>query len=203
MTYKAFAGVAKNANNPYFSNFSSDSKGNLISYAYANSSEASIDYGINDILKWQHTEGNDIDLSTQKGAPSNERNATNVYASTKDFTFGNITSRNKIYKVYITYKSEDKDGSATDSKILIKYNTNGASGSFTETFSDNSTNYSASTGFASAENWTTAILKPSSSINNIYSIQFQLSYTAAPNTFPAPNFKINDISIVYRAKRIK
>ena len=203
MTYKAFAGVAKNANNPYFSNFSSDSKGNLISYAYANSSEASINYGINDILKWQHTEGNDIDLSTQKGAPSNERNATNVYASTKDFTFGNITSRNKIYKVYITYKSEDKDGSATDSKILIKYNTNGASGSFTETFSDNSTNYSASTGFASAENWTTAILKPSSSINNIYSIQFQLSYTAAPNTFPAPNFKINDISIVYRAKRIK
>ena len=203
MTYKAFAGVAKNANNPYFSNFSSDSKGNLISYAYANSSEASINYGINDILKWQHTEGNDIDLSTQKGAPSNERNGTNVYASTKDFTFGNITSRNKIYKVYITYKSEDKDGSATDSKILIKYNTNGASGSFTETFSDNSTNYSASTGFASAGDWTTAILKPSSSINNVYSIQFQLSYIGGTATFPAPNFKINDISIVYRAKRIK
>ena len=100
-------------------------------------------------------------------------------------------------------KSEDKDGSATDSKILIKYNTNGASGSFTDTFSDNSTNYSASTGFASAGDWTTAILKPSSSINNVYSIQFQLSYIGGTATFPAPNFKINDISIVYRAKRIK
>ena len=121
MTYKAFSGVAKNANNPYYSNFVSDSNGNLISYTKADSSEASINYSINDILKWQHTEGNDNELSTQKGAPSNERNGTNVYATTKDFTFGNISSKNKIYKVYITYKSEDKDGSATDSKILIKY----------------------------------------------------------------------------------
>ncbi len=205
MTYKAFSGVAKNANNPYYSNFVSDSKGNLISYTKADSSEASINYSINDILKWQHTEGNDNELSTQKGAPSNERNGTNVYATTKDFTFGNISSKNKIYKVYITYKSEDKDGSATDSKILIKYNTNGAKDSFTGTFKDSSTNYSASTGFASAGDWTTAVLKPTSTLstNNVYSIQFQLSYIGGTATFPAPNFKINDISIVYRAKRIK
>ena len=181
-----------------------DSTGN-ISYTKADSSEASINYSINDILKWQHTEGNDNELSTQKGAPSNERNGTNVYATTKDFTFGNISSKNKIYKVYITYKSEDKDGSATDSKILIKYNTNGAKDSFTGTFKDSSTNYSASTGFASAGDWTTAVLKPTSTLstNNVYSIQFQLSYIGGTATFPAPNFKINDISIVYRAKRIK
>ena len=44
-----------------------------------------------------------------------------------------------------------------------------------------------------------AELKPSSSINNIYS--FQLGFTSlAP---PPSDFEINDITVIYRAKRVK
>ena len=199
-THKSLNGVSINAGSANCSNFSTDSKGNLIVYNYANSSASNITHSINDIMKWKHVEGTDEDICERLGVTSTDRNRKALTFTTKDYTFGNITSRDKIYKIYITYKSEDSDG-GTDSKILVKYSTNG-SNSFSGTFSDSSTNYAAATGLTSSTSWTTAILKPSSSINNIYSIQLQFSFAGAA-TLPAPLFQINDLSIVYRPKRIK
>ena len=86
---------------------------------------------------------------------------------------------------------------------LVKYATNW-SGSFTGTFDDTSTNYAASTGLTGSTSWTTAILKPSTSINNIYSIQLQFTKLNALSTdFAATGFQINDISIIYREKPVK
>ena len=198
-THKSLNGVSINAGSTNCSNFATDSKGNLINYNYADSGAATITHSINEIMKWKHAEGNDEDICIRLGITSADRNRKVLYFTTKDYTFGNITSRDKVYKIYITYKSEDSDG-GTDSKILVKYATNG-SGSFAGTFSDSSTNYAAATGLTSSTSWTTAILKPSSSINNIYSIQLQFSFTGT--TLPAPLFQINDLSIVYRPKRIK
>ena len=95
----------------------------------------------------------------------------------------------------------NSSSASTDSKILVKYATNG-SGSFTGTFDDTSTNYAASTGLTGSTTWTTAILKPSSPINNVFSLQLQFLFDGS-SSLPAPEFEINDISIIYRPKRIK
>jgi len=118
---------------------------------------------------------------------------------TKDFTFGDITRRKKIYKVYITYKSVDSSGDAANSLVLVKHATNG--GTTYTAFDDSSTNYAASTGLASSAVWATAILVPTSSINNVYSMQLQFENIGVPGA--AVGFQINDISIVYRDKPVK
>ena len=69
--------------------------------------------------------------------------------------------------------------------------------------STKSTNYSLNNGIGtlntSSGNVAIAELKPSSSINNIYSFQIQLS-----SIEPVPeDFEINDITVVYRPKRVK
>jgi len=199
-THKSTIGISKHTVSTNCSNFATDSKGNLIVYNYADDGTTGIDNDINDILKWKHTEATDSDLFTRIGASGNA-NQKFIYFTTKDYTFGNIQSRDKVYKVYVTYKSMDSSSTSANSKILVKYRTNG-SGSFDQTFSDDSTNYAAATGLTGSTSWTTAVLKPTSSINNIYSLQLQFSFTEAAS-FPAPKFQINDISIVYRPKRIK
>ena len=103
---------------------------------------------------------------------------TNMFKS-KDIDFGSPTINKKIYKVYVTYKCTGHSG------IQMKYATNG-SGSFTGTFSSSkSTNYNADsftsngteTGFKNTDgDWKVAELKPSSSINNIKSIQFSFDH---------------------------
>ena len=65
-------------------------------------------------------------------------------------------------------------------------------------FDDKSTNYAASTGLVGASEWTTAILKPTSSINNIYSFALKFRAIGA-----ITNFEINDITIIYRIKKPK
>ena len=83
---------------------------------------------------------------------------------------------------------------------MVSYATNG--GTTYTVFSDSSTNYAASTGLTSSSDWATAILTPSSSINNIYTLQ--LKFYNDLTIYPvAPGFQINDISIVYRDKPIK
>ena len=124
----------------------------------------------------------------------------NFILRTKDFDFGTPGVRKKIYKVYVTFKSTN-GGSAAHSNIKVHYATNGSS-SCTE-FSNNSTNYSTTNGLtdgASSTGWITAELKPSSSINNIYSfaIRFQ-----GGGTNIADGFEINDYTIVYRIKNVK
>ena len=83
----------------------------------------------------------------------------------------------KIYKVYVTYKCTGHSG------VKMTYATDG-SGSFSGTFAAN-TNYNAEsfttngthTGFKNTDGvWTVAELKPSSSINNVKSIQLHLDY---------------------------
>ena len=143
----------------------------------------------NKLVYWSDGARNNSDT------PGNDDSA--LYFKSKDFDFGNPGVRKKIYKVYVTYKSVDPGGSAADSKILVKHSTNGGT-SYTA-FSDNSTNYAASTGLTGSTSWATAILKPTSSINNIYS--FQLEFSAAADV--PSGFEINDISIVYRIKPIK
>ena len=55
--------------------------------------------------------------------------------------------------MYVTYKSTDKDGASVNSEIEVKYATNG-SGSFDgNTFSDDSENYSTSTGLTGSTIW--------------------------------------------------
>ena len=119
-----------------------------------------------------------------------------LYFRTKDFDFGQPAVRKKIYKVYITYKCTDPGGSAADSKVIVKYATNG--GTSFAAFPDG-TNYDASNGLEGATVWTTAILKPTSAINNVYSFALQfLGLADVPS-----GFEINDMSIIYRIKRVK
>ena len=124
--------------------------------------------------------------------------------STKDFTFGNITDRKKLYKVYITYKVKTDE---TDSGVSVKGAING-SGDFTEvSFSTGSTFtksrtacYTSSTLNETDGNWKIAELKFANPavVNNIYSFQLNLS---AANV--AVDFEVNDISIVFKTKRTK
>lgn len=201
-THKSTLGVSNHTKSPNCSNFTTDSKGNLMTYSQISSSLGGVDVNLNDILKWKHSEGSDEDLCERLGVTGTNVNKKNLFFTTKDYDFGNIASRKKIYKVYVTYKSENSSGSSTNSNILVKYATNG-SGSFdSNTFLDSSENYAASTGLTGSTSWQTAILKPTSSINNIYSFQLQFQYQA-DSTLTCPKFQINDISIIYRPKRVK
>ena len=104
--------------------------------------------------------------------------------------------RKKIYKVYVTYKCTG------DSNISVTYGTD--QGNCINTFdSDKSTNYSLAGGVgtlnSTSARTTVAELKPTSSINNIYSFQIALdSVGVVPS-----DFEINDITVVYRPKRVK
>ena len=160
-----------------YSNFINDSEGNIIYYVATSA--------INAIYKWDdsptaHSSGED-----------------NFILVTKDFDFGNPAVRKKIYKVYVTYKTGND---STHSYILVKHATDGGT-TFTP-FDNSSTNYTnaSSTGLAASANWAVAELKPTSSINNVYS--FQLQFYASAVDIPE-DFEINDISIVYREKNVK
>ncbi len=108
--------------------------------------------------------------------------AFNSFWISKDIDFGSPSLRKKIYKIYVTYKSTGHSG------ISLRYETNGnkpslipASTEFSGTFA-NSTNYSTTQGIGFKDTaggdgaepqWTVAELIPSSSLNNIKSIQLQ------------------------------
>jgi len=112
---------------------------------------------------------------------------------TKDIDFGSPGIDKKIYKVYVTYQSNN-----TTTNVQVKYGVNGDT-TPTETFSDG-TNFSSNE-LDAADGWKVAELKPATSAtaNNIKS--FRLAFTC-DNTVPA-EFEINDITIIYRMKGIK
>ena len=83
---------------------------------------------------------------------------------TKDFDFGEPGSKKLIYKVIISYKGGSED-------ILAKFAVNGTQ-SFSGTFDVDGTTTTKPLPYSS--NWTTAVLKPTSGANNIYSFQLQL-----------------------------
>ena len=185
-------------NSTALSNFSNDKDGSLIYYVHLNED------GERTINKWHN-----------KPKTSTNSNVDYFQFITKDYDFGNPSVRKKIYKIYITFRSVDNSNddetaisvtnSYQDSKIIVKYIVDGGS---EQTFSDSkSTNYSASAGLnASGTGWNTAILVPSSSINNIYSLKltFAGANFGSLGSGGIPNhFEINDFSIVYRIKPVK
>lgn len=108
---------------------------------------------------------------------SNSDTGHQVYPNTsslwlsKDIDFGSPGTRKKVYKVYITYKCSGHSG------VKVEYSTDGGT-SLSGFSTSKSTNYN----IGSLENtngaWAVAELKPSSSINNIKSMQ--LSFLLNP-----------------------
>ena len=116
--------------------------------------------------------------------------ASKFNLQTKDIDFGNPSRRKKVYKVYVTFKSY-----GYVSGVRVKYAING-SNSFTGTFKD-TTYYTNAKGFDSwnasvanttsgaittdnsTQDWITVALKPSSSINNVYSMQLKFEHVNA------------------------
>jgi hypothetical protein len=126
--------------------------------------------------------------------------------TTKDFTFGNIASRKKIYKIYVTYKTKD----GNNSRVLIRTAINGAD--FT---SSNGSEISTSSKFAGTSTacyhhtnglldtggvWKTAELKFTSPGNFSKVNSLQLMFYSG---FVDPAFEINDISISFKTKRVR
>ena len=167
----------------HYTNMITDADGNLIIGYVDNATPTELNF-----YQWSNnaSEGQSISI-------------TDVWKS-KDIDLLSPAVNKKIYKVYVTYKCTGHSG------VKMTYATNG-SASFTGTFSAsityNAESFSTNgthTGFKNTNgSWAVAILKPSSSINNVYS--FALQFGTAP--YVPSGFEINDISIVYRAKRIK
>lgn len=122
----------------------------------------------------------------------------------RDFDFGSPATRKKCKKFYVTYKAD------ADTNVEVRYGTNGLDLTDTGTGNEvaltgvfagtDTTCYSAASGLLSTGGeWKQAELKPSTSINNIYSVQVLfLSTGAVPSSF-----EINDLTIVYRPKPLK
>ena len=161
------------ANNMFRSNMIMSRNGGLIMYTSTDQTSALGDISVWDDSSrdlWNHTKA-----------------AEKFKIRTKDFDFsGSPVSgpsiRKKVYKIYVTFKCNKYM-----SGIKVNYATNGSntfptdsSGSFQDT-----TYYSNANGFDSynagtmSDDWITVGLKPSSSINNVYSIALQFSHANA------------------------
>jgi|8_EtaG_2_1085327.scaffolds.fasta_scaffold14897_2 hypothetical protein len=134
----------------------------------------------------------------QKWSDASVSNANFVY-KTKDIDFGQPSVAKKIYKVYVTYQ-----GNAA--ALTCKYAINGDTDTFGQFYitgsSGSSTNANAAdlcfyNGDVGTDDWVRAELIPSSSINNAYSFQLIFGGTLRAAA------RINDISIVYRQKKVK
>ena len=114
---------------------------------------------------------------------------------TPDMDFGNPGVKKKVYKFYLTYKGNGSNLAITahkngDDTIASTFHRISADGSATIT-TDSTPLLNVGT-----DDWVCAELKPSASLNNVYSVQLQI-------TGAATDFEINDISVVYRNKRVK
>ena len=120
---------------------------------------------------------------------------------TKDYDFGSPGVRKRIYKVYITYTSGSTSGATN---IQAQYYINGDTSSAKEfKVVSNATLDSAITEIdppGIADEWDVCILKPAvgSDASNIYS--FQLALFVDSGQTRKFDFKINDITIIYRTK---
>ena len=104
------------------------------------------------------------------------KSAEHFKVKTKDIDFDNIAIRKKVHKVYVTFKA-----GGYMSGVIVRYATNGSTDFSGNTFA-NTTYYNNAKGFDSynagsgTSDWITVALKPSASINNIYSIQLEFSF---------------------------
>lgn len=123
--------------------------------------------------------------------PGAGQGALDLLWKSKDIDFGSPAVNKKIYKIYVTYKSTGHSG------VRMKFATDG-SNSFTDFSSSKSTNYNVdsftsagdATGFQNTYNgsatvWQVAELKPTSSINNIKSIQLSFDAITIENSTAA------------------
>jgi len=159
-------------------NFVNDSDGSLVWAALSNGAT---------MRKW------DDDSATTNG----------LIIQTKDIDFGFPGVRKKVHKVYLTYQ-----GNSTH--VQVQYGVDGlvpASNFYAIT---SGTDGSSTGGSAAAKciaydagtnDWLKAELKPSASINNISS--FRLKISGDGSNAISSDFKINDISFVYRLKPVK
>ena len=113
---------------------------------------------------------------------------------TPEIDFGFPGVRKKVYKVYVSYKTTN----SADSGVAVTYGVDSAASMSGVFNASTSTNYGSSTLDDTSANWAIAELKPTSSINNIYSFQLKF-YSASVDV----GFEINDISIIYRLKNAK
>ena len=145
---------------------------------------------VNGDLVWSHTS----DTGTMKVWDDTSDSGKAISFRTKDIDFGTPGQNKKIYKVLITYDSNDGN---TD--VQVYYDTNGGT-ALDKTFA-NGTNFSSNT-LDSADAWKIAELKPgtSSEANNKKSIQLRFEKSSAG---PPAGFKINDISFIYRLKPLR
>ena len=154
-----FAHSASGAN--YYTNIINDSDGNMI---------------VGFVDEAFPTELNFYQWSNDATEGQGEGVASYLWKS-KDIDLSSPAMNKKIYKVYVTYKCTGHSG------VAMKYATNGGS-TYTDFSSSSSSNYDVQsfssngqrTGFQNTSGeWAVAELKPSSSINNVKSIQLVLS----------------------------
>ena len=143
-----FSGSSAN----YYTNMINDMDGKLL-IGYVDSSSAN--KGELNIYEWSNSSMGDVFHFGD-------------YFISKDIDFGSPSVRKKIYKVYITYKCTGHSG------VKVQYATNGST-TFNDFSSSKSTNYSIGALENSSGEWAVAELKPSSSINNIKSIQLKFT----------------------------
>ena len=187
-TQRAFTGVVTEPNTGELSNMITNKDGDILFYRFKS------DDAYSGIKKWSNPAAT-TGTSSPNGKGFNFR--------TKDFTFGNIVDRKKIYKVYVTYKTTD----GSNSKIIVHAGTNGGdvaaafSASKSRFAGTNTACYSASNGLLdTGGDWKIGELRftAASTFNNIYS--FQLFFYSSEVDV---GFQVNDISIVYKTKRTK
>ena len=146
--------------------------------------------------------GSDVDIMSWEDSSQDITDMDGTFSYiTRDIDFGDPSIRKKIYKLYITFKTGDGINTYSDSNVRVYYSSNQSS-TWTE-FDDSSSNYNSTKGLYSENSsldWQSAELKPTNSINNIYSLQ--LKFVNTSDDVPK-GFQINDISIVYRKKPIK
>jgi hypothetical protein len=126
-------------------------------------------------------------------------NVSTFNYKSKDLDFGDPSIRKKIYKIYVTYKSE----TGRIPNISASFDTNGGT-AYDKTFKAG-TNYSESftgqTGsffsLDESNNWATAVLKPaiSSQANNIYSFSLKLSANSNIRSGTAQGGSTNTITL--------
>ena len=155
------------------------------------STPAMTNFAINDSSELFYITNTDSDIATWSDSKGT---TTNFEYTTKDIDFEEPGVRKKIYKVYVTYSSE------TASNVEVKYAVDGNT-TFNKVFKDG-TNFTSNKLIATSNtNWNQAILVPNSSSesNNIYSFALKfLANGTVPN-----DFRINDITIIYRIKGVR
>ena len=145
-------------------------------------SNISTDYD-NNLIYMYDVDGNNIKMAKWVSVPTATTAVDNDFIlETKDFDFGDPGRDTFIYKLIVQYTG------GTGQDVTVKYRTNG-SGAY-DTFSSTKLDYTTN------QTPQTIEIKPSSTIKNKKSIQFQLTGTAAKE------FVLNDMTIIYREKSI-